>query len=277
MRDVQTIYGIDFSGAKDAGNKIWIAKSVPWDGGLLIKECFRARDLPNSGKQLESCLPSLVNLIKPNRNAAFGFDFPFGLPASLVEQNTWEGFVLKFPSLYGSREDFQEKCTSKAVQITGGCQKELKRKTDEAAKTPFSPYNLKIYKQTYYGIKKIIYPIVHNELACIQPMQESMDGKPLVLEICPASTLKRLHAYLPYKGRDETRRENRRKILNVIEGSCPAEIEQDEITHKIIEDNGGDALDSVIAAMATFNAIQNEDDLIPDDNGFWKIEGYVYV
>ena len=70
MRDIQTIYGIDFSGAKDAGKKIWIARGVSWDSGLLIKDCFRARDLPNSGKRLEDCLPSLVNLIKSNRNVS---------------------------------------------------------------------------------------------------------------------------------------------------------------------------------------------------------------
>jgi len=37
------IYGIDFSGAKDAGKKIWIAKGiVKWET-LLIEDCFRAR------------------------------------------------------------------------------------------------------------------------------------------------------------------------------------------------------------------------------------------
>jgi len=32
----RTIYGIDFSGAKDAGNKIWIVKGVVKGEGLLI-------------------------------------------------------------------------------------------------------------------------------------------------------------------------------------------------------------------------------------------------
>jgi hypothetical protein len=39
MYAVRTIYGIDFSGAKDAGNKIWIAKGAAEDKSLLIKEC----------------------------------------------------------------------------------------------------------------------------------------------------------------------------------------------------------------------------------------------
>lgn len=77
MTDVQAIYGIDFSGAKDAGNKIWIAKGVPRDGKLLVSECLKARDLPNSGRQVEDCLPSLVDVIKSNRNSAFGISKEF--------------------------------------------------------------------------------------------------------------------------------------------------------------------------------------------------------
>jgi hypothetical protein len=37
------IYGIDFSGAKDAGKKIWIAKGIVKGETLLIEDCFRAR------------------------------------------------------------------------------------------------------------------------------------------------------------------------------------------------------------------------------------------
>jgi len=45
---------------------------------------------------------------------------------------------------------------------------------------------------------------------------------------------------------------------------------------KIIANKGGDALDSVTAALAAIKAIQNEDGLIPKDDGYWRIEGYVY-
>ena len=61
----------------------------------------------------------------------------------------------------------------------------------------------------------------------------------------------------------------------VLPGTYKVKIEWDDVQQTIIEDKGGDALDSVIAAMATFTAIRNEDVLIPDDNGLWMIEGYV--
>lgn len=272
MRDVKAIYGIDFSGAKDAGNKIWISKGVLRDGELLVSECLKAGDLPNSGSRLEVCLPALVNLIKSNRNAIFGFDFPFGLPRSLVHEKTWEAFVLAFSKKYKRPETLREECR----QPGGG--RELRRQTDQEAHTPFSPYNLRLYKQTYYGISRILLPLVRERSACVVPFHKPVGGKPWIFEICPASTLRALGLKgLPYKGRNDIRRNNRRKILKAIERRCPIEITQADIKHRITENKGGDALDSVIAAMATFNAIRNEDDLIPDDNGYWRIEGYVYI
>ena len=266
------IYGIDFSGAKDAGKKIWIARGIPDGEGLLIQECFRAKALPNSGRALKSCLPALVNLVKCHPNAVFGFDFPFGLPASLVQENTWEEFVLAFPTRFKDPDDFKRKCFSEAGN------RELRRRTDNEAHTPFSPYNLRLYKQTYYGVSKILLPLVLDSSACVVPFHKPVEGKPWILEICPASTLRVLGLNgIPYKGRDDTRRNNRGRILAAIERIWQIQIEQTEIRHRIIEDKGGDALDSVIAAMATFNALKNKDSLIPDDNIFLKIEGHVYV
>jgi hypothetical protein len=45
MRPPEHIYGIDFSGAKDAGKKIWVAKGIVHGETLLIEDCLRARGL----------------------------------------------------------------------------------------------------------------------------------------------------------------------------------------------------------------------------------------
>ena len=99
-----TIYGIDFSGAKDAGNKIWISKAVPAKKTLLIKECFKARDLPDSGKSRDKCLKAIVRLIRDENNAVFGFDFPFGLPRDVMEEKKWNQLIRDFDSFYKSPE-----------------------------------------------------------------------------------------------------------------------------------------------------------------------------
>jgi len=45
MHPPQHIYGIDFSGAQDAGKKIWIAEGIVKAESFLIEDCFSARDL----------------------------------------------------------------------------------------------------------------------------------------------------------------------------------------------------------------------------------------
>ena len=74
------IYGIDFSGARDAGRKIWLAEGVVKTHSLLIEDCFGARNLQDSGNELYKCLPALKDFIKENQDEAFALDFPFGLP-----------------------------------------------------------------------------------------------------------------------------------------------------------------------------------------------------
>ncbi len=68
----------------------------------MIDDCFRARDLQDSGNELDICLPALKDFIKENQDAAFGLDFPFGLPYVLVEQESWKEFIIAFPNLYDS-------------------------------------------------------------------------------------------------------------------------------------------------------------------------------
>jgi Protein of unknown function (DUF429) len=271
VREVQTIYGIDFSGAKDAGNKIWIAKGVVSDGGELdIEECLRARDLPNSGTDIKASLAAIVNLVKSNPNAVFGFDFPFGLPISLVREKSWIEWVLAFPKKYESPEGFRKSCREACKN------RELRRQTDTESHTPFSSYNLRLYKQSYFGISSILSPLVLGNHARILPMQERAGGKPVVLEICPASALKASGLYGPYKGESEVHRAARQTILDRLLSSRPLRIRNERVREEAIKNAGGDALDSIIAATAAFRALK--DNLVPreGDRNLYAIEGYVF-
>jgi hypothetical protein len=88
------VYGIDFSGARDAGNRIWIASGVVDEDTLLIEACYRARELPGSARDRGRCLEALRCFIAEEMGAAFGLDFPFGLPRELVVQDSWQGFFV---------------------------------------------------------------------------------------------------------------------------------------------------------------------------------------
>lgn len=269
---IERIYGVDFSGNEEnAGRLIWIAEGVVREGQLTIERCMQATDLPRSSKAREICLPALRTLIGGSGNAAWGLDFPFGLPLALLGSDTWEAFILAFPERFPSAEIFKRRCFDDAGYS------ELRRATDEEAKTPQSPYNLRVYKQTYYGTRDILYPLVRDRQACVVPMQQRQVGIPTIYEICPASTLKARGLYgPPYKTTAESK-QARERILEQIEPIFRLKIAPD-IRRVVLDDSKGDALDSIIAAIAVYQAISAKSNA---DTGLGRkehsLEGRVYV
>ena len=195
------IHGVDFSGAAKAGRKIWIASGTVADGVLAIHACRRAADLPGSSADREAALTALRNFIAERPADDFGLDFPFSLPRDLIAEPSWEEFLRSFPERYPDAQAFRRACR----EATGG--REAKRLTDYDARTPFSAYNLRLYRQTYYGIRDVLRPLVLGRLACVLPMQPVQHHSAWLIEICPASTLKafarqsRLDLSAPYKGK----------------------------------------------------------------------------
>jgi hypothetical protein len=265
----RVVHGVDFSGARDAGKKIWIARGIIQQDVLLITECFKAKDLPDSGRDREQSLKALREFISKQKDSIFGLDFPFGIPKSLVKEESWKKFVSSFEDIYTTPEKFRRLCKS----LSEG--KELKRFTDIEAKTPFSPYNLRLYKQTYFGIRNVLGPLIRNDKIWALPMQKPLPERAWVLEICPATTLRRENLSLPYKGRGEIKRTARVKILEGIKKAEVLNIKKSALRSKILEDRGGDALDSVVAAFATFRALRNE--LPFDRNSPYALEGWVFA
>ncbi len=49
------------------------------------------------------------------------------------------------------------------------------------------------------------------------------------------------------------------------------------IRELVVDDAGGDALDSVIAAVATGRALRDQSSALAGDEDPYRIEGYVYV
>jgi len=119
------LLGVDFSGAKDAGDRIWIADGSLVGWVLHIERGYPASDLPRSGNGRDKSIRALRRLIAGAGRPILGLDFPFGLPRDLTNWNNWESFVLEFPSEYPSPEAFSQACRKAAPG------RELKRKTDE--------------------------------------------------------------------------------------------------------------------------------------------------
>ena len=267
------VYGVDFSGAKKAGSKIWIASALIVRDVLKIEDCFQAKDIPGSSAERDSCLQQLCHFISSQKACAFGLDFPFGLPKKVIKENSWEEFVLSFGNHYPDPEQFREICWV----VAGNC--EERRDTDRTSQTPFSPYNRRLYRQTYYGIRDVLAPLVRDQLICVLPMQRMSPNRPWLCEICPASTLRRMGLRQPYKEhhKDRDKRAIRTHILEGIEKTGAVIIKPSALRSKILDDPDGDALDSVIAAFATFRALRNlaRSSVLRIDP--YVLEGYVYV
>lgn len=263
------IHGIDFSGAADAGRRIWIASGAIESGRLHIDACRRADTLPGSSHERDVCLAALRSFIAGEKACAVGLDFPFGLPASLMDASSWDDFIHSFPNRYPGPQEFRAHC----MRTAGGA--ERKRATDSESRAPFSPYNLRLYRQTYHGIRDVLYPLVRDRQACVLPMQRAQSGKPWLLEICPASTLKQLNLYRPYKGSTRAHHLARRYILSTIGARRDVSISR-ATQPMLLSDSNGDALDSVIAAYVASRTVRDPERLTPQDR-LHTLEGYIYI
>lgn len=237
------VAGVDFSGARDAGKHIWIAEGEITMSGLHVETLTRADNLPGGAAAFAPALHGLVEYVASLDKTLVGFDFPFSLPRSLITQQDWPGFVRHFSTTYSEPAAFRDACRL----ATGG--RELKRETDREAKVPWCTYNLRLYRQTWAGIRHVLWPLISDDRARVIPMQAPDDAKPLIAEICPASFLKKEDLYAPYKGRGEPLRKARSSILLELSKRELLRPLSRAMRRTVIDDIGGDALDAILSAL----------------------------
>jgi len=260
------ILGIDFSGASDAGRKIWIAEGVEAGSKLRLVALRPAAELAPDAIAPADAIYALARLILANPNTVAGCDFPFSIPRSLIEEPSWRDFIIAFPARFADADQFRDWAFRKAGM------RELRRRTDAEQKTPFNSYNLRIHRQTWWGIVALLQPFLASGAAVIrpyQPMPRKM--KPIVIEACPACAMKSIGFYPLYKGRDARHRTARKAVLERLVDDRHIARPSRALTARILENAGGDALDAVIAAIVTMRA-----DLRRNAEGDDAFEGYIY-
>ena len=291
------VYGVDFSGAQDAGRNIWLAEGTIDDGGradadedadtagdptgtvdcddLRIHDCRPATewfDLPAARNQILPALTAFLGGLPAG--TAVGLDFPFGLPSPLVGVDNWETFLVDFPSIYSSPEELRTRCTERAGLVGDGEKTKLFRATDEPM-AALSPYDIRLQSQTFYGIRDVLRPLVTAGRVRVHPMQSPSADKPSLLEVYPAGTLDDLGLHhTKYKDGSEAGRERREEILDGLadHGITIA----DDVRKRALEDDGGDALDAVVATVGTYRNTRGSANLTTADE-LTAIEGYIYV
>ena len=260
------ILGIDFSGASDAGKKIWIAEGKKTKGPLEILSCMPAGALPGSGTSAAVAIAALGRHIISDPDTIAGCDFPFALPISQMGGKSWGTFVAEFARRFPDSAAFYEICHREAEGI------EIKRLTDVIHKTPFNSYNLRMHRQTWWGIAHLLHPLVAADAVVIRPQQRLRAGKPVLIEICPACKLKKLGCYISYKGKAPQHRRARGKILERLIDTKLLAAPSSALRTILLQNTGGDALDSVIAAVSASGA-----DVGAKVSAVERLEGRVYV
>lgn len=262
MPNVETVYGVDFSGSKSPGNAIWIT-----EGKITERETLEVTSTQSAKDRLEetereAVLEGLCTLIRDEENAVFGLDFPFGFPKDASDTDDWKQFLENFV------ETFEEKDIDAYPDTFGGnCHGRREIDCRYAGQSPFSP---QIKYQVFYGLRDVIGPLVLEGDGIALPMQSGEDSTTALIEVYPAATFGRLCLYRTgYKGYGEDS-ERRRKIN--AEGL--QEIESIETGDSIVEQaaSSDDALDSLCAAVATWRAIR--DDFECDES---TVEGHIFV
>jgi hypothetical protein len=257
------IVGLDFSGASDAGRRIWIAEARPARDGIEILSCRPAAELPGGAVRRAPALAALRGYIAGLADAIIGCDFPFSLPREVIAHATWTEFIADFTH-------------SDAAAFAAHCRRlspghEPKRLTDREAKTPWCAFNIRLYRQSFHGMAEVLRPLATDGKAVVLPMQAPAPNLPWLIETCPASALRHFGWRGSYKGPGLS--DQRRKILSKLTAARLLRPLPASIAKRVIADSGGDALDSVIAALATAAALG---DIGAGDGGGDPLEGRVY-
>jgi hypothetical protein len=259
------VLGVDFSGANDAGRKIWIAE-LQRGRKLSLVDLLPAVDLPDSGPAPSVAIAALARHILREPETIVGCDFPFTLPKAVMEA-PWETFVVEFAQRFPDPDAFR----TWALRRAAG--REIRRAADRDAKTPFNSYNLRIYRQTWWGIAHLVGPLVSAGQAIVRPFQPLPARPcPILIEACPACSLKALGFYPAYKGRMPVHRLARKAVLGRLIATGLMDAPSRRLQAIMLDNAGGDALDAVIAALAAAEAAIEVE---PDSDQ--RIEGVIYA
>jgi hypothetical protein len=262
---MEAVYGVDFSGAELAGKTTWVARMEPTGPGrraLRLTELSCAARLCGSARRADVRW-SLVRMIRQSEGALWAVNFPFGLPIEVMDEGCrWAG---QLDFLAGWGEDaygLGAECLRRALARGGPMH--IRRLTDAQERTPFNAYHYRIIYQTFYGMRDVLGPLRSVRRTAILPFQHKRLARALrvVVEACPASTLKRLG--LPHQNYKQPaggpltpkRRRTRRAILDGLAGR----VEIGEAHRlRIMRDGGADGLDAVLAGVGAWRCWREYD------------------
>lgn len=266
------VHGVDFSGSAEPGDDVWLTTGE-WDGQRLRVTDARPASEAFGASGREAVLAGLREFTADG--GVTGLDFSFGLPRAVLPDSvdSWVESLQwvrdrEYEDALAAQADWKDR--ARASDVDGV---ELKRATDRPVGAS-SPYSFITRYQTFHGMCDLLWPLVSEGGVSVQPMEPG--GGPTLLEIYPAGTLRDLG--LPdRKYKDDAKYpDGPEKRERILEGAVEWGAEVPEPTRdRLLGDREGDALDSLVAAVATARAVESGFGV--EDGRYDPVEGYVYV
>ncbi len=275
---IARVVGIDFSGARQAGENLWCAHASVLDGGSLrLDRLERPADQLGAADR-GSVYAHLRSEIASRDQTLFGIDFPFGLPVELGWPS-WDEIRRAVGDWPGDAMSFGRHCCERAMANSG--RMHIRRTTDIETRTPFDCYHYRIVHQMFYGIRDVLDALSLDPATCIMPFQswKLEHARRVVVEACPGSTLRRLGLpFNRYKQTGSGPMDRRRRAVReeILEGLRTMIEIADPDRKRMLSNRGGDALDAVIAAVGTWQAWRRIDVQAVRSHPRYPHEGLVY-
>ncbi|WP_276271156.1 DUF429 domain-containing protein [Haloarcula litorea] len=238
------VLGVDFSGASEAGDSLWVTEATRTSAGLRVDRCYRATD--EWGRGRESAHAGLVERVTDDDVTTVGLDFPFSLPQAVLDElcgGTWRGFLEWVAGDDGPADPsaFSAACRETAERVTGS--RDVRRETD-ARRGALCPYTNRVRSMTFHGGRDVLGRLVDADGVAVAPMQGT-DADTVVSEVYPAATFGWLGCYREgYKSTDGARA-RRAFNLDAVE-ACSVALDDHRATYLA----NHDALDSLAAAVS---------------------------
>ncbi len=245
----------------------------------MLEGLSRLEGLCGTAERAEA-LAHLVGMIRASERSLWALDFPFGFPVEVMGPGAWSA---QFAFLRDWAEDGYGaglECLRRAEALGGP--RHVRRLTDVEEKAPFDPYHYRIIYQTFHGLRDVLGPLRGDGATAILPFhyRRLPAARRVLVEACPASTLKRLglphQNYKQPEGGPLTRKRlrTRRAILDGLAGHVAF---SERHRRMMMRDGGADALDAVLAAVGAERAWQACDHRAVARHPRYPREGRLYV
>jgi hypothetical protein len=268
------VYGVVYGGDERAsGERTWVSRGVVTDGTLSVDRCAPVEEWFDTAAESPGPPTLTTFLADLPSTAAAGLDFPFGLPAGVVAEESWAAFVRDLLSWCDSPDDLRRRC-ERRVRLTGDSSDARLRATDGPLST-MSPFDERIVASTFSGIRDVLRPLVLSDSVRVPPMTTPRPDRPFVVEVYPTGTLVDLDLFDAGDEDDDGRETGRAETLDGLCEVADAEVEvADDVRESIVADPP--RLESVVAAYAVYRNSRTASALTVSDPQR-LIEGQVFI